>query len=260
MRKIAAQQTVHLMRPVRQRVWWFIILVSVVVVAAIVTCSNADTQPTIQIAVSPPEKTIRIGSGIQKIFLKVQSDQIAQPGLQFVWNLEGPGNFEGDEKSLKIFYIVPSQIDAESTQVNITAIVTDRDGKQAKANVAMTLLSSGGSSVVPVDGTPTPGLKTTKARLEEFSIEILKSLLQEHLAEYNKLKEQEQQGLNVGHDLITSIQGIIDDLKEIEKRYASLPEKDQKILQFIENIRMTRTKYAQELQVLSDRLENPTNY
>lgn len=99
-----------------------------------------------------------------------------------------------------------------------------------------------GSNPLPVDS------------LRELSIQALQNRLQEQIEKYNTLKEQKHQGFNVEHELSRSIQGIIDLLREIEKRYTSLPEKDQKILQFIENIKKTRMKYEQELQTLSDRL------
>jgi tetratricopeptide (TPR) repeat protein len=90
--------------------------------------------------------------------------------------------------------------------------------------------------------------------LKGLSMQTLQNRLQEQIEKYNILKAQGQQGLNADHELRVSIQDIIDLWMEIEKRYTSLPEKDQKILQLIETIKKARMKYTQELQTLSDKL------
>lgn len=88
-----------------------------------------------------------------------------------------------------------------------------------------------------------PGCPSETRELEE-----LQQSLPENLDEYKKLREQEQQGLNLNSQIIPVIEDIICDLIAIESILEESYEKtpDDAILQRIQKIKVTRESFEKE--------------
>ncbi len=128
-----------------------LVLIILAFLNILLTPDNMLAQPTVNFLISPNIRTIRIGE-IQEVILTARAEG---QGLQFEWNIDGPGSFEGDLKTPAIFYIPPGKIEGESAKATITIIVTDDKGRKATNSVTFTLLAPT-ATLIQALPTPTP--------------------------------------------------------------------------------------------------------
>jgi len=83
--------------------------------------------------------TTEIPLGASPIALTVKA---SGSHLEYQWKLRGGGILEEPRNESAIFYVPPTQIDGESTQVMISVIVTDNEGKEATESVIFRIVST----------------------------------------------------------------------------------------------------------------------
>lgn len=99
---------------------------------------NTEAQPSIHIKLEPDVDTIHIGSEIGEVLITALSDR---HNALFLWELDGPGKFEGDVTCPGLFYIPPQNIEQDSVKTIISVTVTDEEGKKTTEEVILTLIA-----------------------------------------------------------------------------------------------------------------------
>jgi len=91
--------------------------------------------PTVKLIVNPNKTDVYVGSESVALTAKASGS-----GLQFKWELQGPGKIEGTGSA--VFYNIPDEIEGESARAMITVTVTDEAGQETTETVTFNILAS----------------------------------------------------------------------------------------------------------------------
>ncbi|PIE29019.1 hypothetical protein CSA57_11210 [candidate division KSB3 bacterium] len=92
-------------------------------------------QPSVVLIAKPKTHTITLGERPEKIVLKARTSG----EVEFLWELDGPGSFEGDATTRELVYLPPSSITADSTEVTISVTVNTTRGESASDRITFEL-------------------------------------------------------------------------------------------------------------------------
>jgi tetratricopeptide (TPR) repeat protein len=120
--------------------------------------------PDVKLITSPLNiHTIDIGTERDTITIIARVDR---EGVQFIWDIDGPGKIEEDSPPRKIFYTPPDQINTTSAEVTIIVTATDDRGETASNSITFMLRTSTPVPTPTLSPSPTPLLEEIAQLLE----------------------------------------------------------------------------------------------
>lgn len=99
--------------------------------------------PTVKLIVNPNKTDVLVGSDPVALTAKATGT-----GLQFTWELQGPGRIEGAGSA--IFYYVPETVDGKSAQAMVTVTVKDEAGQETTETYTFNILAKEEGPLKPV--------------------------------------------------------------------------------------------------------------
>ncbi len=121
---------------------------------------RAEAQLAVTLETDPDIQVITLDAAPQEILIIARS---TQEQVEFTWQLDGPGQLQGDLTSPGIVYIPPDAIEEPATQVEISVKVTDETGAEKVEKVIFTLMLPT-PTPTPIPPTPTPTPKPVQIR------------------------------------------------------------------------------------------------
>ena len=113
-----------------------VLAVVLIVSHVFVVCGQGYAEgPTVTLIVNPNKTDVYAGA--DKIALTAKA---SGSGLQFAWDLQGPGKLEGSGAA--VFYQIPESIGEKSEQAVVTVTVTDSAGQEATETFTFNILPS----------------------------------------------------------------------------------------------------------------------
>lgn len=106
------------------------------IVSSLCITSTTPAQPEVLLRMIPPLETLELDQLPEEIVLIAR---VNIEGVQFAWTMQGPGAFEGDVASRKVFYRPPAHLATASAEVVITVTATDEQGESTQEQVMFTL-------------------------------------------------------------------------------------------------------------------------